>query len=60
VISPNTLSGLRRAGSIITEEGSWTSDRAGLLPHWGYENDPLAVSDVLATLRTMRTGQIPI
>jgi hypothetical protein len=29
-----------------------------LLAHWGYEVDPLVISDVVATLRLIRTGQL--
>lgn len=29
---------------------------ADLLPHWGYENDPVVVAEVITTLRLMRSG----
>ena len=29
---------------------------ADLLPHWGYENDPVVVDEVITTLRLMRSG----
>jgi hypothetical protein len=29
---------------------------ADLLPHWGYENDPIVIAEVITAFRLMRSG----
>jgi hypothetical protein len=54
--SEAAFSGLRFSRRNCRPERVVEAVLADLLPHWGYENDPVVVAEVITTLRLMRSG----
>ena len=57
--SEAAFSGLRFSRRNCRPERMVEAVLADLLPHWGYENDPVVVAEVITTLRLMRSGLEP-